>query len=140
VSGQLQARIALTPGKRAPGTHWIEAPAPVWTTWRSEILTSTGTWNSDPSVVQSVASRYTDCAIPAPTVMIWIIFILILSTQHYSDSYNRVQQNMSLMWVMYTPLAVNYYVILSEIFTYGSFRDIAGNSGYTEPYRWMIRQ
>jgi hypothetical protein len=57
------------PGERARGTHWIGGWADAragldglenkisWTYWDS---------NSDPSVVQPVASRYTDCANPAP--------------------------------------------------------------------------
>jgi hypothetical protein len=34
--------------------------------WRRENSWPYRDWNSDPSVVQPVASRYTDCAIPAP--------------------------------------------------------------------------
>jgi hypothetical protein len=40
----------------------------LWTTWRRENSRSYRDSNSDPSVVQPVASRYTDCAIPAPIV------------------------------------------------------------------------
>jgi hypothetical protein len=36
------------------------APEPVWTTWRKELSWPYRDSNSDPSVVQSVASRYTD--------------------------------------------------------------------------------
>jgi hypothetical protein len=36
----------FTPGERAPGAHWI------------------GGWMDHPSIVQPVASRYTDYAIP----------------------------------------------------------------------------
>jgi hypothetical protein len=42
------------------------APEPIWTTWRRENYCPHRDLNSDPSVVQPVASRYTDCAIPAP--------------------------------------------------------------------------
>jgi hypothetical protein len=57
----------FTSGKRAPGTHWIRG----WVDPRTDqddverikILPHS---NSDPSAVLPVASRYTDCAIPAP--------------------------------------------------------------------------
>jgi hypothetical protein len=41
------------------------APEPIWTTWRSENFCPHRDSNSDPSVVQPVPSRHTDCAIPA---------------------------------------------------------------------------
>jgi hypothetical protein len=43
-----------------------------------KILDPTGTQNSDPSVVQPVASRYTHCAIPAPTL------------NHFSDKVTKL--------------------------------------------------
>jgi hypothetical protein len=65
VSGQLHAPVALPPGKESPVPIGYEAgwaPEPVCTTWRREnSLTYRGS-NSDPSVVQPVASRYTDYA------------------------------------------------------------------------------
>jgi hypothetical protein len=59
----------FTPEERAPGTHWIGC----WVDLRAglddlekrKFLTLRDS-NSDPSVVQPVASRYTDYAIPAP--------------------------------------------------------------------------
>jgi hypothetical protein len=42
-------------------------PEPFWTTWRTENSCPHRDLNSDPSVVQAVASRYNNCAIPAPT-------------------------------------------------------------------------
>jgi hypothetical protein len=45
----------FTPWERAPGTHLIGG----WMGLRTGL-------DSDPSAVQSVASRYTDCAIQAP--------------------------------------------------------------------------
>jgi hypothetical protein len=55
--------VSFTPRERSPDTHWIEVewtPEPVWTVWRREIFLPYRDSNSDPSVVQSVASRYTD--------------------------------------------------------------------------------
>jgi hypothetical protein len=47
------------PVGRAPITRWIGwAPEQVWRTWRPY-------GDSKSSVVQSVASRYTECSIPA---------------------------------------------------------------------------
>jgi hypothetical protein len=58
---------ALSPGKELPvpiGQKAGWAPEPVWTTWRRENSWHYWDSNSDPSVVQPVASRYTDWAIP----------------------------------------------------------------------------
>jgi hypothetical protein len=59
---------ALRPGRFTPGTHciggWVD-PREVWTTWRSNNSWPYRDSNPDLSVVQPVASRYTDCAIPA---------------------------------------------------------------------------
>jgi hypothetical protein len=48
-------------------------PKPVWTTWRRE--NSWPYWDSNPLVVQSVATRYNNCAIPAPEVYTYELFI-----------------------------------------------------------------
>jgi hypothetical protein len=69
MSGQLHAPIALPPGKVPPVPIGLEAgwaPELIWTTWRSENFCPHQDSNSDPSVVQPVASRYTDCSISAP--------------------------------------------------------------------------
>jgi hypothetical protein len=54
----------FTPGERAPGTHWIGGWVDLWAglddVWPYRDS------NSDPSVVQPIASRYTDYAFPAP--------------------------------------------------------------------------
>jgi hypothetical protein len=60
----------FVPGEKTPGTHWIEgcvALQLVYTTWRREKSYSCRVSNSYPSAVQTVANRYTDCAIRAPT-------------------------------------------------------------------------
>jgi hypothetical protein len=59
----------FTPGERAPDSHWIGG----WVGPRAGLddvekrtfLTLRGS-NSDPSVIQSEANRYTDYAIPLP--------------------------------------------------------------------------
>jgi hypothetical protein len=70
VSGQLHFPTALPTGK-SPCTHWIGG----WVSPRVDVddMERESSWphrdlNSDPSVVQSVANRYTDYAIPAPSV------------------------------------------------------------------------
>jgi predicted membrane protein len=55
---------------RAPSTPWIGAlcaPEPVSTTWRKDNFWEYRDLNSDPSVVEPIATRYTECAIPAST-------------------------------------------------------------------------
>jgi hypothetical protein len=59
-SGQLHAPSALPQGKASPVPIGYEAE---WT--QEKILAPTGTRTPDSSVVQPVASRYTDCAILA---------------------------------------------------------------------------
>jgi hypothetical protein len=66
VSGQLHAPAALFSGK--------QTPEPVWTTWRRENSWPHRDSQFDPSVVQSVASRYTDYAIPAPALLHYTTF------------------------------------------------------------------
>jgi hypothetical protein len=67
VSGQLHAAAALPPGERTPGIHWIGG----WVGPRSGLddvkkgnILPVRDLNCDLSAVQSVASRYIDCAIP----------------------------------------------------------------------------
>jgi hypothetical protein len=60
---------ALHSGKDTPVLNGQEAGwtlEPVWILWIGEILCIWRNPNSDPSVVQPVASRYTDCSNPAP--------------------------------------------------------------------------
>jgi hypothetical protein len=61
VSGQLHAPAALPPEKEPPvpiryEVGWV--PEPVWTMWRRKNSWLYRDSNSDPSVVQPVASRY----------------------------------------------------------------------------------
>jgi hypothetical protein len=67
-NGQLHAQAALLAGKEAPVTIGKEvgwAEVPIWKAWRREKPCFYRDSNCDPSAVQFVASRYTDCSIPA---------------------------------------------------------------------------
>jgi hypothetical protein len=68
----------FTAGERTPGTHWIggwvDPRAGLDEVEKRKFLYS----NSEPSIVQPVASRYTDCAIPAPNIKQCIIIIIII--------------------------------------------------------------
>jgi hypothetical protein len=71
VSGQLHAPAALPPRKEPPvpiGEEVGWTSEPVWKSWRRENSWPHRDSNSDFSVVQPVASRYTDYAIPAPSI------------------------------------------------------------------------
>jgi hypothetical protein len=56
----------FTSGERAPGAHWIGGlGVPQGRSGQCgevKMFDPTGTRNADPSVVQPVASRYTDCS------------------------------------------------------------------------------
>jgi hypothetical protein len=67
VSRQIHAQATLPPVPIGKETEWT--PKPIRTMWGREYSWSYWDSNSDPSVVQLVANRYTDYAIPASTVM-----------------------------------------------------------------------
>jgi hypothetical protein len=87
-SGQLHAPAALTPGKEPPvpiGEEVGLIPEPVWTTWRRENSWFYRESNSGPSVVQPVASHYTDCAIPGPHIYLYLCKTFPKISYYYSD-------------------------------------------------------
>jgi hypothetical protein len=59
-SASRPGKIRISIGQEA---GWV--PEPVWTLWRRETAYTYSDSNYDPSVVQPVASRYTDCATAA---------------------------------------------------------------------------
>jgi hypothetical protein len=71
-SWRLNAQAALTPGKELPVPI-----GPVWMTRRRENSRLYPDSNSDHSVVQPVASRYAEYAIPAPTHVDMVVYTLI---------------------------------------------------------------
>jgi hypothetical protein len=96
----------FTPGERTPGTHWIGGwVSPIASLDDVEMrkfLTLPGL-NSDPSVVQPVAKRYTDCAIPVPQEERDIVKIYfrqfrnnIIDSVIYSDSFGLIMLKINL--------------------------------------------
>jgi hypothetical protein len=70
VSGQLHASVALPPGERDPGTHciggWVDPRVGLDDLNKRQFLTLSEFELLTPSVVEPIASRYTDYVIPAP--------------------------------------------------------------------------
>jgi hypothetical protein len=80
VSGKLHALAALPSGKEPQVPIGYEVgwtPEAVWTIWRRENSLPYRDSNSDPLVVQPVASRYTDYATPAHVVEMDLAIIYI---------------------------------------------------------------
>jgi hypothetical protein len=74
VNGQLHVPAALLPGKEPPvpiGQEVGWTLETVWTMWRRENSRPYWDSNSDPLVVQPIASSYTDYAFPKPMVTIF---------------------------------------------------------------------
>jgi hypothetical protein len=79
-------RSASRPGcftlkERPPSTHWIlgwVAPEPGWTIWIGKNSLSYRGSNSDPSVFQPTASRYTDCSTATLAIQTIVILINVL--------------------------------------------------------------
>jgi hypothetical protein len=69
VSGQLHAPAALFPRKKVPGTHWIGGwvgpRTGLYEVVKRKIPIPRRESNPDHPIVQPVASRYTDWAVPA---------------------------------------------------------------------------
>jgi hypothetical protein len=85
VSGQLQALTHFTRGDCTLGTNWIgwvNPAQPVWGIGRSENSWSYRDSNSDPSVVQLVATRYIDYAAAAVNDNSKIIIIIVIFQCH----------------------------------------------------------
>jgi hypothetical protein len=87
-SDQLQASAALPPGRESSVLiEWAaEALSP---TWRSEDPLACRDSNSDPSVVEHVASSYTDCAAVVPVRK---------AHDHVSSVYDGVAVGVSFCW------------------------------------------
>jgi hypothetical protein len=86
VCGQLHALAALPPRKEPPVPILYEVgwtPEPVWTTLRREYSLPYRDSHSDSSAVQSVSSRYTDYATPAP----YLYHAIKKSAKNYDYAY-----------------------------------------------------
>jgi hypothetical protein len=68
---QFHALAALPPGREplVPiGQEAGQAPEPVWTMWKGQKSYPYWDSNSNPLIVQPVASHHTDFTIPAPAI------------------------------------------------------------------------
>jgi hypothetical protein len=86
----LTHRQLYSRGKRPRYTLDGWTSEPIWTIWRRENSSSYWDSNSDPSVVQSVVSRYTDYAIPTTPMDWYYLHIkpsLYLSLQNVRNYY-----------------------------------------------------
>jgi hypothetical protein len=81
------------------GTHWLGDWGGVdWTTWRREHFLPYWNSNSNPLVVQAVASRYTDYDIPAPN---W--YIVNKYTEQTLFSSKKAVENPPVRYVLGIP-------------------------------------
>jgi hypothetical protein len=123
VSGQLHAPAAL-PWERAPGTHfiggWVDPRAGLDDMEKWKFLTLAGLELPTPMVVQPIASRYTDWAIPAP--------------QRYEGHINIGCRNAD--WISLYHSKVHGLVILkTNMYRYLSMPQNTGNSGPWNQFR-----
>jgi hypothetical protein len=110
---QLFALPALPPGNDPPIAIRYEAgwaPEPVWTRWWSENSCPYRVSISDPSAVQPVASRYSDCAIPSPVKLLvrWLSGWLDLQT---ISKFARMQNE---TWTNQSPDLIGEYGCTNE--------------------------
>jgi hypothetical protein len=106
VSGQLHAPVALPPGKR-PGTHFIEGcvdpRAGLDDMQKWQFFTLPGLELPPFLVVQPVASRYTDWAIPAPHCNNSVIYklssqVLFSVTKFTIPQRNPIKKRIETLW------------------------------------------
>jgi hypothetical protein len=108
VSGQLHAPAALPPGKSPQYPLYRTLGGPQSQSGRCEeekILEPTGTRTLDPSVVQPVASRYTNYAILAPVST--YIYIKIILNRSSSTIHQLVRKYLSERNPLYAMLTSN---------------------------------
>jgi hypothetical protein len=109
----------FNPGERAPGIHWIEGwvspRAGLGNVEKRKFLTLPGL-DSDPSVVQPIASRYPDYAIPV---------LLLLKYLEKSDIYGKCVSFFSTDFVVNTFIwgkyALSSYVLHARRNAYRPF-------------------
>jgi hypothetical protein len=88
-------------------------PEPVWTTWRKENSWTYRNSNSEPSVVQPAASRYTVCAIPAAKQYVFMYNFFNTSNSCVTVGYNATHCNLPVSQNQLVDVA-NVRVVLAE--------------------------
>jgi hypothetical protein len=99
-------------------------PEPVWTTWRRENSWPYRYSNSDPSVVQPVASRYTDYAIPSPEMG---VFIILNGDMNFYEVWMDILLQVKLK---------TWYLCIYSVFSTGSCRYAYGQSCQYSHVSW----